>query len=438
MHAFRGVSTDSRNVRKGELFIALRGEKFDGSKFADTAFEEGALCAIVDRSAGSKLLKEKPVIVVKNTTAALAKLANIHRRKFSIPVIAVAGSNGKTTTKEMIATVLATKYNVLSTQGNLNNHIGVPQTLFRLTKNHEIAVIEIGTNHPGELSFLCEILEPTHGIITNIGREHMEFFKTLAGVAKAEGELFTALSRSGLGYINADDKHIFALAKKPALRILYGTAHADVKGKLLRMDASGCPEFSVKVRNQTPFIVRLSVPGKHAMANALAASTVGTSFGVPAVNIQRSLKKFRAVGKRMEVTNVGGITILNDTYNANPDSVISALETLRLMDCRGRKIIILGDMLELGRVSKKEHRQIGKKIERMGFKYLLTFGVMAKYIYQGANLMSKHHYKQKKKLLAEVKEFVKRGDAVLVKGSRGMKMEEVVYELQQLSDRKAA
>src|SRR6185436_14004154 len=212
-------------------------------------------------------------------------------------------------------------YEVLCTEGNLNNHIGVPHTLFRLTPKHDIAVVEIGTNHFGELEYLCNILEPTHGIITNIGREHMEFFKTLQGVAKGEGELFAALRTDGLGYVNADDRYVIRQAKKLKRKFSFGISKKDVNvhGTFLRMNAHGCTEWTLKAKGHKAFAVRLSVPGRHAMMNALAAAAVGISHGVAPANIQRALKSFRAVNKRMEVVTAGGVKILNDTYNANPD-----------------------------------------------------------------------------------------------------------------------
>lgn len=427
----RGVSSDSRTIGRGEAFFALRGATFDGRRFVKQAFQQGALCAVVERGADVREVLQYPLLVVDDTTRALGALAKIHRKKFDIPVIAVAGSNGKTTTKEMLARVLGTKYSVLSTEGNLNNQIGVPQTMFRLEKSHEIAVVEIGTNHFGELHTLCDILEPTHGIITNVGREHMEFFKTLNGVAKAEGELFTAIKRSGLGYVNADDPFVLRQAKKLRNKISYGFSRRNVHvyGSMLKMNAKGCAEFSVRKKGYKPFTVRLSVPGKHAMINSLAAATVALSHGVPAADIQRALKEFRAVQKRMETVEVDGVIILNDTYNANPDSVTSALAVLQSMKCSGKKIAVLGDMLELGRTSRREHQLIGKVAGRTGVGCLLTFGVMARYIHESARVPLKYHFHQKSELSKQLLKLAVPGDIVLVKGSRGMKMEEIVKSI---------
>ena len=425
---FTGISTDSRSVKSGELFFAIRGEKFDGNNFVISAFSKGASCAVVDAKADRSQLMEKPLFVVNDTTRALGYLANIYRNKFDIPVIAIAGSNGKTTVKEMIAAVLSTQYSVLSTEGNLNNHIGVPQTLFRLTRKHNIAVIEVGTNHFGELQYLCEILNPTHGLITNLGREHLQFFKTLKGVAKAEGELFNSPARPRVGFINSDDALVVAQTKKLKRKINYGfeANSSQFRGKLLKVNENGCSEFSIISRKEKEFVIQLSIPGTHAMMNGLAAAAVGLSFDVSKKNIQRSLKNFVGVEKRMEVIKVGTVTILNDTYNSNPDSVASALETLKSMECKGNRIIILADMLELGNTAKKEHECIGRMIDKMGFEYLLTYGEMARNINETANVKIKIHYDQKNTLAEYAAELLSDGDVVLVKGSRGMKMENVV------------
>ncbi|MBI3364101.1 MAG: UDP-N-acetylmuramoyl-tripeptide--D-alanyl-D-alanine ligase [Ignavibacteriae bacterium] len=430
---FRDVSIDSRTIGAGDLFIAIRGEKLDGHAFVKRAFETGAACAVVDERADRASYQDRPHVVVRDTTKALGQLARAHRRKFSIPIVAIAGSNGKTTTKEMIAEVLSTKYSVLRTQGNLNNHIGVPMTLFRLTKRHEIAVVEVGTNHFGEIMNLCQILEPTHGLITNIGREHLEFFNDLEGVAQAEGELFQALGKTGIGFVNADDTRVAPQSKSLRKKATYGFfSNAKVRGILKTPGTDGCAMFSVKARNKKSFDVQLRMPGKYAMSNALAAVAVGLAFDVPAKSIQQSLKRFRPIGKRMEIVKLGGITILNDTYNANSDSTLSALETLHDMQCPGSKIVILADMLELGDAAQAEHERIGYAVKEMGFNTLLTYGPMAQHINAAAKGIELNlHYDQKNALAEYAAELVAPGDIVLIKGSRGMTMEDVVTFLQE-------
>ncbi|HLX13539.1 MAG TPA: Mur ligase family protein, partial [Bacteroidota bacterium] len=240
---FAGVSINSRTVNRGEIFIAIRGEKLDGHEFVAEAIAHGAVIAIVDSK--SNVGENIPQIIVGDTATALGDLARLHRKRFGIPVIAVAGSNGKTTTKEMIAGVLATQYRVLKTEGNLNNHIGVPLTMFRLDETHQAAVVEIGANHFGELAALCSYLEPTHGLLTNVGREHLEFFGDANGAAKAEGEVFGYLKSSGLGFVNIDDDLVVDQAKQITNKITYGfRTGSDIRGEFESMDARGCVKFS--------------------------------------------------------------------------------------------------------------------------------------------------------------------------------------------------
>jgi UDP-N-acetylmuramoyl-tripeptide--D-alanyl-D-alanine ligase len=428
---FTGISTDSRTIKLGQIFFAIQGEKYDGNKFIRNAFTNGAACAVVGKNANIKQCQNHPIFFVKDTTKAFGKLANIYRNKFEIPFIAVAGSNGKTTTKEMITAVLSTKYNVLSTQGNLNNHIGVPQTLFRLNDNHDVAVIEIGTNHIGELKYLCEVLHPTHGLITNIGYEHLEFFHNLSGVAKAEGELFQSLNY-GCGFINNDDKRIVAKARLLKKKYTYGFSKAkvDVQGKFIGMNAHGYAKFEIIPEGKKSFTIELPLPGSHAMQNALAAVAVGLSFGVSSKNIQYAVKNFKPVSKRMEIITVGGGRILNDTYNANSDSVLSAIETIHSMKCTGKKIIILADMLELGSTANREHKRVAVALNKMKFDHVITFGQLAKVIHDYSHAKGKMHFVKKDRLCDYAEQIAGRGDLILVKGSRGMKMEEVVVRLQ--------
>ena len=431
-----GVSTDSRTVREGEIFFAIRGENFDGHKFLAEAFAQGCSIAVVESAANIEAVKTMPLLVVHNTIHALGELARLYRLKFDIPVLAIAGSNGKTTTKEMVAKVLSTKYNVLNTEGNLNNQIGVPHTLFRLEKKHHLAVIEIGTNHPGEIAFLSKIVEPTHGLVTNIGREHLQFFKTLTGVAKEETALFRNLvSRKGsVAFINLDDKHVVSKAKvlKTKVTFGFGTRSASVRGKILSEDHRGCVQFSFGAKSaKTETKVQLTVPGRHNASNALAAAAVGLTFKVPAAKIKTALETFKPVGKRMEVLAIGSVTVFNDTYNANSDSMLEALRVLDATHVYGKKIAVLADMKELGESSFQEHVRVGKAASGMHLDYLLTFGDQARYIHEAAEVTFKVHYEQKNMLAEYLAELVGPGDAVLVKGSRGMKMEDIVTFLQE-------
>lgn len=434
-----GVATDSRDLRAGEMFFALSGEHFDGHKFLADAFGKGAIAAVVSFGEAAAAFPDKVVLLVEDTVKALGDFARICRQKFTIPVLAVGGSNGKTTTKEMIARVLAAKYKVLSTGGNHNNHIGVPLTLLRLQKKHEIAVIEIGTNHPGEIAYLCSIVAPTHGLVTNVGREHLEFFGTLDGVADEEGALFESLRtrEKGFAFVNGDDERVVAKSKGIKKRIMYGmeARRPDFRGTVVGMDACGCAEiqFSGKsTKKGEP--VHLAIPGEHNVINAIAAAAVGTTFKVPVKKIRKALESFKPASKRMEVLNLEGVVIFNDTYNANPDSMLAALKTLASATVPGKRIAVLADMRELGEAGREEHARIGMEIPPLGIDYLLTFGDLARYIQDAAQLSNGVHYEQKNALAEYLAELIAPGDAVLVKGSRGMKMEDIVTFLEQRLD----
>jgi UDP-N-acetylmuramoyl-tripeptide--D-alanyl-D-alanine ligase len=430
----RGVSTDSRTVKAGDVFFAIKGEKFDGHAFVAGAFSQGCIAAVVEErfeehAAG---IAGAPLFFVRDSIRALGQFARWYRRRFDIPIVAVTGSNGKTTTKEMIAAVLGQKFAVLKTEGNLNNHIGVPMTLFRLDRRHDVAVVEMGTNHFGEIDYLCSVAEPTHGLITNIARAHLEFFGDLGGVATAKGEMFDWLSSRGTGFVNADDPVVVERARRLKHRFTYGFGgkRANVKGRFLGLNEKVQPRFSFLVRPLSkPVSVQLRTYGKHATENALAAAAVGFHFGVGVRRIKSALEKHRPGSKRMEVLRINGVTILNDTYNANPDSVLGALHTLAVMECRGKRIVVLGDMLELGSSSEREHRRIGEEVRHLGFEYVLTYGKESVGMSAESRATYAFHYSEKSALVGYLEELVTTGDVVLVKGSRGMRMEDVVVHL---------
>jgi len=431
---FSGVSTDSRTTKAGDIFIALRGGTFDGHAFIGTAFSRGAAAALAEESFNATAHEGQPLMFVEDTTRALGALARVYRDKFSVPVLAVGGSNGKTTTKDMIAMVLAEKYSVLSTEGNLNNHVGVPQTLFRLTKKHEVAVVEIGTNHPGEVPYLCSVLGPTHALLTNIGREHLEFFGSLEGVAGEEGALFRAFGGAGTAIVNADDPRVVAQAAGVRKTVTFGFVprRARVRGRKMVLDEAGCAGFEFKTPAMKAWRrVQLAVPGAHNAMNALAAAAAGTAFRVPPGSIAAALASFRASSRRMETLSVGGVVVLNDTYNANPDSMIAALRTLAAMKGKGKKIAVLADMRELGQRSPEEHAAVGREASALGLDFILTYGPLARHIHHAAARAGAIHYEEKSTLAEYLAELAAPGDTVLVKGSRAMAMEDVVLFLQQ-------
>jgi UDP-N-acetylmuramoyl-tripeptide--D-alanyl-D-alanine ligase len=425
-----GVSTDSRSVGEGDLFVALRGQNYDGHRFLGEAAARGALAAMVEAPLPSGGEFTMPLVVVENTTRALGVLARRYRDRFNLPVIAIGGSSGKTTTKEMLAALLAKRYRVLYTEKNYNNQIGVAKTLLRLTKKHEVAVVEIGTNHPGEMETLCDILNPTHGLLTNIGAEHLEFFGSLQGVEQEEGKLFAHLAaRNGRAFVNANDRRVERAARPCRRRVTYGFSHrgASVRGRRIRLDSAACPGFEFsggRVRRHLK--VQLKIPGRHQAGNALAAVAVGLAFGLPGRAIVAALEAVTASEKRMAVVHLQGVTILNDTYNANGDSTVAALETLAAMTVTGKRLAVLGDMLELGAHEAEEHRRVGEAARSLKIDVVLTFGPRSRIIHEAVAGGFAVHYEEKNVLAEYLAELVAPGDAVLVKGSRGMAMEDVV------------
>ncbi|MDD8018219.1 MAG: UDP-N-acetylmuramoyl-tripeptide--D-alanyl-D-alanine ligase [Bacteroidota bacterium] len=436
-HRVIGISTDSRSVGKANIFFALHGDHFDAHNFIGDVVKHDVAAIVIRKEWAEKnaaRLKSFPCacIIVPDVIIALGELARIYRRKFDIPVIAIGGSNGKTTTKEMVTAVLKAKYAVLNTEGNLNNHIGVPQTLFRLTSDHDMAVIELGTNHFGELSYLCKIAEPTHGLLTNIGKEHLEFFGDENGVAKEEKELFRFLEQhDGFAFINSDDRYLEDESKNIKKSMSFGTiSKADVRAKNITMNALGQATFQCKwLKKDISMSVNLSVPGIHNVSNALAAVSVGLKMKVKEKKIINALKNFSSASKRMEIFSHNGVTILNDTYNSNPDSVIVALKTLQSLTTNGKKIAVLADMRELGESSKREHTNIGVIAAEMKFSHLFTYGPFSKYTNEAYNRDNGKHFESKDELAEVLNSILHSGDVVLVKGSRGMRMEDVVAHL---------
>jgi len=434
---------DSRKIVGGEIFFALKGERTDGHNFVEEALRRGAALAVVSR-AWYEENQEKffdKLLVVPEVLSALHALARLYRRKFAVPIVAVGGGSGKTTTKEMIAAVLRTSYNTLATEGNLNNHIGLPLTLFGLREATEIAVLEMGMNHKGEMLELCAIAEPTHGLITNIGKAHIEFFGTLEAIAEAEGELFEWLGKSGgTAFVNADDAWVMQVADKVMQKMLYGIvtpAHPnrrevlDLYAEEIGLDERGRPTFKLATQ-EAEEVVKLRMSGRHNITNALAAAAVGLNFGVSLAQVKTALENFEInpALKRMAVYEQQGIIIINDTYNANPESMRSGLQTLKTMQHGGKKIAVLGDMLELGALSESEHALLGEFISQLELDVLFVHGEAMKATLDAAKVRMKQHFESKVQLADRLKELLQPGDAVLFKGSRSMKMEEVIEMMQ--------
>jgi len=434
---FDSAEIDSRRVKETEIFFAIKGDSTDGHKYLKDVFKKGVRLAVVEKKWFLKNrndFKKSSFIVVADTILSLGALAKNHLAKFSIPVLCIGGSNGKTSTKDLAACVLSQRYNVLKTEGNFNNHIGLPLTLLRLNKTHNFAVLEVGCNHFGEIKYLCEIAQPQHGLITNIGREHLEFFKTVSGVAKAEFELYDYLKKTnGICFCNTEDSFIKKYSSKlnKDNKITYSYSNtADVRGKFLKFNKNFEPTLNIKY-GESSFDLTVSTFGKHSVVNGLAAACVGLAFGVSPVKIKKALSSYKpASSKRMEVKKIKGMIVINDTYNSNPDSVKIGLETLSEYNTKGNKYAILSDMLELGKSVKKEHSGIGELAGKLKLANLFTTGKESFNTYKSAKKVSNNLFFEKKSdLISHLKSVVKKNDVIYVKGSRGMKMEEVVESL---------
>lgn len=428
-----GFSIDSRTIEASEIFVAIHGEKFDGHQFINDVYKKGVQVCIVSefwfRSQSKNNLIQN-YFIVEDTLVALQEISRYYRLKFDIPLLALTGSNGKTTTKEMIAAVLEKKYNVLKNKGNLNNHIGVPLSLLHLSAENEIAVIEMGTNNFGEIARLAAIAHPNYGLITNIGPAHLEFFGSLEGVFKAKSELWQYLKKNGGAvFVNADDEWLGKNLPSVEKVIQYGFENkAKVQGEFLGLDGEGRSSFRVDDTE-----IRLAIPGMHNIYNALAAVSVGLEFELSLGEIKSALEKFVPTSKRMEVIRSRGLVIINDCYNSNPESARKSLLTLSQMHTSGKKIAVLADMLELGKWSEPEHEGIGQYAFKLGtIDYLLTYGALSKSTSQKAaelGMPNAIHFEDKKALVANLKKIVSKDDIVLIKGSRGMVMEDVTNEL---------
>ena len=435
--AVSAVSTDSRRVSPGELFVPLKGERFDGHDFIAAAAERGvtAFVAAKEWLAENELPAGVGAVAVKDTLRALGDLAAFHRRRFDLKVVAVTGSNGKTTTKEMLSGILALTGRGVKTEGNLNNLIGLPLTLFRLTGRERWAVVEIGMSEFGEIDRLAEIADPQVGIITNAFPAHLETLGSVEGVARAKGELFLRLKPGAVAVYNVDDPLISAC---PTLldvtRLTFGLRGAEVSSASIKSLGKAGESFTLRLPD-VELPVTLKAYGRHNIYNALAAAAAAYALGVPAEIIRQGLEEFTPYDKRFQVEELAGVTLIDDSYNANPASMGAALTTLKEVAGGGRCAAVLGDMLELGLGTEEAHRELGRKaaalVERL---YLL--GELAAEVKKGAleaGLPEERilHAASHEELAAGILSWVGAGDCVLFKGSRGMKMEKAAAAVKQ-------
>jgi len=415
------ICTDSRETKPDSIFFALKGDNFDGNQYAYEALENGCAFAVVDNK---EFIKDQRCILVDNAVIALQEIARLHRINNSIPIIAITGSNGKTTTKELCSNVLRQKFNIVSTEGNLNNHIGVPLTILRINEITEIAVVEIGANHRGEIEILCDIAKPDYGLITNIGKAHLEGFGSFEGVIKAKRELFEYIMKTeGRIFINGDDSLLMDLGSGLE-SMSYGiTSNNDVKGEIIKAD----PFISIKWqkgrdKNGKQYMIDTRLIGKYNMYNVLAAVTIGLYFNIDPETISRSISGYTPRNNRSQYTLTKTNVLLLDAYNANPSSMESALNNFEEIEAV-HKTIIIGDMLELGDESHIEHDNILRLIKEKHFNNVILVGEM----FSHANIESSF---QSFENISQLRDYLQlnpiSGSTILLKASRMIGLENLI------------
>lgn len=412
------VCTDTRKITPGCIFFALKGENFNGNQFASQALDSGATYVVVDEKLDDD--RAEKIILVEDALIALQYLASHHRNQLNIPVIALTGSNGKTTTKELIFAVLKQKYNILATQGNLNNHIGVPLTLLSLNDKHEIAVVEMGANHQKEIEQLCEIAQPNQGLITNIGKAHLEGFGGEEGVKKGKGELYDYLRKhDGTIFINLDNPKLNEILKGYDKIITYGTGNgATCCGNSI----DGSTFLRVQITKPFSLEIQTQLTGNYNLENVLAAVAIGDYWNVSAEEIKAAIEAYIPSNQRSQVIKKNNITVVLDAYNANPTSVEAALKNFE-SSFTGKKIVALGDMLELGDQSEKEHLSIGQLLKSMKLDSVILVGTNFKKVAQQFNF---HHFNNSSDATAWFDKMKNVEFTLLIKGSRGVKMEKIL------------
>jgi len=423
---------DTRTIKPGDIYIGLRGEKFDGNKFAAEAFERGAAVTLLDSpEIAEKLSSTHPVLLAEDSLQALTRIAAAWRSRLKIQVLGITGSSGKTSTKEFAAAVLGSKYRVVKTQGNLNNHIGVPLSILSAESQDEAAVWEVGMNHPGEIAPLAALIQPACAIITNIGTAHIEYMKTRDAIALEKGALAEAVPSTGAVILPAEDDKSESIAKRCRARVL---RVGMTQGDLIATDLQSTPEgmsFTVRQGAKT-FSASITVHGAHMVQNALLALAAGVEMGVPLEKGIKGLAKARLVGGRLEQKTIAGVTYLDDSYNANPESMEAALNTLRQVPSAGRRIAVLGKMGELGEHATEGYRRTGAAAARLA-DILLTVGsdsVAMSSAARDAGLGRVHEVEDTAAAARMLSQLARPGDLVLVKGSRSARMETIFEHLQ--------
>ena len=422
----KGAVRDNRDVKPGNLFICIKGARVDGHDYANDAFESGAVCCLAEQELKNA---KGPYVIVESTLEAIKTIGGYYRSLFDIPVIGITGSVGKTTAKEIIATVLGEKFCVLKTEMNLNNELGVPLTLLSLEEKHEVAVIEMGISDFGEMSRLAQMVLPDIFVITKIGYSHIEELGDLQGVLKAKTEAFEYMKPTGTAVLNGDDELLMNYDPKMR-KITFGLEERnDVRA--LNIRANGINEIEMEILcEKSRFDIKIPAYGSHISALAPAAVIIGQLLKMSNDEIKRGFLLYKPVEGRAKVTDSNGITLIDDCYNANPNSVKAALTSISVLE--GRHVVILGDMLNLGEHSEKMHREAGAFAAQSNIDVLLCHGEQAKYIYEGflsaapVGCENAYYYEQIDDLIDDIPKKIKKGDAVLVKASRGMHLERLL------------
>ncbi len=429
------ISTDTRTLLAGEMFLALRGENFDGHDHVLAAATIGALGAVVERSFDAgKLPPQFAVIEVDDTLAAYQRIAARYRQSLPLKVVGITGSNGKTSTKDFAAAILARRFRVLKTEGNLNNHIGVPRMLLRADRGHEVAVLEMGMNHPGEIAPLARMAAPDVAIITNIGRAHLEFMGTREAIAQEKGMLAEAVGPAGTVILNGGDEFTPSIERRTAAHVItVGSKNAALQAQAIEQDLDGS-RFTMTLGAEK-VDVSLPVTGRHMIVNALLAVAAGHALGVPLSECAVALKEVKLTKGRLEKKSLYGRWILDDSYNANPDSMSAALETLASLSVRGRRIAVLGKMGELGNAAPEGYREVGELAATLGIDSLVTVGEDARPIGEAARKTGRTQtifVSDTAEAARWLSESSSEGDLILVKGSRSAGMEGVLTSLASL------
>jgi UDP-N-acetylmuramoyl-tripeptide--D-alanyl-D-alanine ligase len=434
-----GVSIDSRTLKKGNLFVALEGENYNGHDFIPHVITAGVSCVLVKkakvRNIDESIKGEIALIGVDDTRKALQDLGSWYRKKFSVKTVAITGSNGKTTTKDMTAEVLSTRYKVIKSPQSYNTRIGVPLTLFNLSSEVEVLVVELGASKLGEIEMLTRISLPDIGVITNITSAHLEFFGSFDNVIQAKFELLENMPQDKTAVLNIDDESLFNRMKREKKKVVtYGIdKKADFRAEDITFSDRGEVGFKINGKMR----VQLKLVGKHNVYNALAAFAVGDLLGIDKERIAQVLRNFTSPHLRMEPVEFEGIRVINDSYNANPSSMENALNAIRQIKTSGRKVAVLGDMLELGEKSETFHRELGERVVESGIDLLITVGQLAKWIGRGAKKRglensSNKSFEDKGKVIQFLRQSLEPGDLVLVKGSRRLKLEDLVEDLRRI------